>query len=95
MQSVFRRTALRETGAELYYIPEDPDDSEDEEEKLPELDFDEAGLGLPTMHTIVEAEGDESVISGLPVILLEENDETLQTETIDNESFVPGTPVEL
>jgi len=47
------------------------------------------------MHTIVEAEGDESVISGLPVILLEENDETLQSETIDNESFVPGTPVEL
>lgn len=70
MQSVFRRTALRETGAELYYIPEDPDDSEDEEQKLSGPDFDH--LILPS---IVE-DNDESSV--LPVIYID--DAPVETE---------------
>ena len=49
----------------MYYIPEDPDD-EDEEEKLPELDFDEAGLG-EIIET--ESQGEQSDIDA-PVILI-------------------------
>lgn len=65
MQSAFRQTSLRETGAELYYIPEDPDD-EDEEHKLPELDFEaDAKLGD-------ESSEEEMDQSNLPVILIAE-----------------------
>ena len=67
MQSVFRRTALRETGAELYYIPEDPDDSEDEEQKLSGPDFDH--LMLPSIE---EGEEDNDESSVLPVIYIDD-----------------------